>query len=160
MLIAVWVMVLAALTLYFARQEEKQYNPNQNIEGKQSNGVVEVRLLRNKFGHYVSSGTINNVPVTFMLDTGATQVAIPAHLGTSLGLKRGNRFPVMTANGQVTVWSTTIKELKIGPITLSNVRAALNPGMQGQEILLGMSALKTLDFSQSGRELTLKQYTY
>ncbi|SMF02814.1 aspartyl protease family protein [Alteromonadaceae bacterium Bs31] len=160
MLIASWLLVLAGLTLFFAQQEKKQYNPNQNIASSQENGITEVTLLRNKYGHYVTSGTINAAPVTFMLDTGATQVAIPAQLGAKLGLKRGPRYPVMTANGQVSVWATSINELTIGPITLKNVRAALNPGMQGTEILLGMSALKTLDFNQSGKELTLKQYSY
>jgi len=160
MLIASWILVLIGLTAFFTHQEEEKYNPNQNLDGAVDEGQVEVTLLRNKWGHYVASGKINGKPVTFLLDTGATQVAIPAHLGAKLGLRRGPRYNVTTANGSVAVWATTINELELGPIQLRDVRAALNPGMQDDEILLGMSALKTLDFSQTGNELTLRQYTY
>lgn len=158
MLIFGWVLALAGLTFYFSHREEQQYNPNQTIDGSRTADGQEIRLQRNRFGHYVATGTINGKPVIFMLDTGATHVAVPAQLGRELGLERGAKFPVMTANGTVDVWSTRINKLELGPIQLYDVRASLNPGMDGDEILLGMSALKTLDFSQSGDVLTLKQY--
>jgi aspartyl protease family protein len=65
---------------------------------------------------------------------------------------------VHTANGQVTVIKTLIKELRIGSIVLYDVAANINPGMKSDEILLGMSALKRVEFSQRGKELTLREY--
>lgn len=158
MLITSWLLALAGLTLYFSQREERNYNPNQSLEGLIRGDVIEVQLQRNRFGHYVATGTINNQPVTFMLDTGATHVAVPAHLQRHLNLERGAQFPVMTANGSVNVWATRIQSLNLGPIKLLDIRASLNPGMQGDEILLGMSVLKSIDFSQNGDILTLKQY--
>ncbi|WP_185235864.1 retropepsin-like aspartic protease family protein [Teredinibacter franksiae] len=158
MLTLSWVLVLAGLTLFFASREENLYNPNQQLEGGINGSAREVVLERNRYGHYVATGKINGHPVTFMLDTGATHVAIPANLGRKLQLKQGARFPVSTANGTVQVWSTSIDSLELGPIKLNEVRASLNPGMDGDEILLGMSALKTLDFSQQGKYLTLRQH--
>lgn len=158
MLIAAWLLVLIGLTAFFNRHQQNRFNPNQSLEGSISANVRQVVLERNAFGHYVATGSINGHSVTFMLDTGATQVAIPAELGPKLGLTKGNRQWVSTANGDIQVWATTINRLELGPISLRNVHAALNPGMTGDEILLGMSALKSLEFSQRGRELTLRQY--
>jgi len=159
MLIISWVLALAGLTLYFSHREERQYNPNQNPEAAATSKGKEVRLKRNRYGHYVATGAINGKPVTFMLDTGASHVAIPAKLERALGLSKGVQFPVTTANGTIDVWATKIDSLELGPIRLYDVRASLNPGMNDDEVLLGMSVLKTLDFSQSGDVLTLKQYT-
>jgi len=66
----------------------------------------------------------------------------------------------LTANGIVEVRDTTIETLQLGSIRLSNIRASINPGMVGEEILLGMSALKDLEFTQRGSKLTLKQTPY
>lgn len=160
MLTISWIFVLIVLVLWFGRWEEKQYNPNMSMEGVVMDDTRTVVLKRNRYGHYVSPGKVNDVPVTFMLDTGATQVAVPANLAKKLNLNSGARFSVSTANGIVEVRATTIDQLQLGPIILHDVRAAINPGMDGEEILLGMSVLKQLDFSQKNDELTLTQYTY
>lgn len=158
MLVLAWLLILAGLTAFFSHKEQSWYNPNQQLDGDLDEHTRSVTLERNNYNHYVATGRINGRPVTFMLDTGATMVAVPAELGESLGLNPGLPYSVQTANGSVRVRSTTIDSLRLGPIELTNVKAALNPGMDGDEILLGMSALKTLDFSQSGRYLTLTQY--
>jgi aspartyl protease family protein len=64
----------------------------------------------------------------------------------------------MTANGPITVFETRISELSIGDITLFNVRASINPAMPPPQILLGMSALKQIEFVQRGDSLTLIQH--
>ncbi|NNL10176.1 MAG: retroviral-like aspartic protease family protein, partial [Pseudomonadales bacterium] len=101
---------------------------------------------------------INGQPVTLLLDTGATNVAIPADMGKRLQLKRGPAGVAYTANGRVTVYATRIDRLQIGEITLQNVSADLNPGMNGSDaILLGMSALSQVQFSQRDGKLFLTQ---
>lgn len=153
MLIFTWIIILVGLTALFGDWEEKQYNPNQTIV---ETSPGEITLIRNRMNHYVLNGKINGIDVVFLLDTGATQVAVPAALGEKLGLLPGQAHQAMTANGIVTVRSTVIDQLEIGPIRLNDIRASLNPGMQGPQILLGMSALKDLEFTQSGNQLTLK----
>jgi aspartyl protease family protein len=54
------------------------------------------------------------------------------------------------------VAQTNIQRLSIGDIQLDNVRANLNPGFKANEILLGMSALKQLEFTQKGEWLVLR----
>ena len=140
----------------FDDQIAQQINPNRDPVSYSSATGSEVRLKRNRMGHYVTAGVINGQPVTFLLDTGATDVSVPAHLARSLSLVPGYRQLARTANGTIEVAQTEISTLAIGTIELRNVDANLNPGMQGDQILLGMSALKQLEFTQRGDWLILR----
>jgi aspartyl protease family protein len=152
-----WLALLALLTLYFANRERDQINPNQQVASTLANGYTEIKLKANHHHHYMASGTINDQPVTFMIDTGASDVAIPAKLGEKLGLVAGERGTSTTANGQVIVQRTNINRLQLGAIVLENIKGSLNPGMDANdEIPLGMSFLKHLDFSQKDDVLTLR----
>ncbi|WP_299083238.1 TIGR02281 family clan AA aspartic protease [uncultured Paraglaciecola sp.] len=156
MLIVAWIIGLGLLTLMFDEQLAKQFNPNAKPISSSMQGVQEVRLKQNRAGHYVTSGFINGQPVVFLLDTGATHVSVPMHLADTLNLQLGNSAFVQTANGRVQVAQTNIQRLSIGDIQLDNVRANLNPGFKDDEILLGMSALKQLEFTQRGEWLILR----
>jgi aspartyl protease family protein len=154
-----WIIALALLMYFFQGVLDKQYNPNSQPQISLNNsGQAEVVLQQNRQGHYVTLGTINGTSVTFLLDTGATQVSIPAHIADELNLKSFGNYPVQTANGTVTVYKTQIDQLSIGNIFLYNVAAHINPGMKSDAILLGMSALKEVEFSQKGKQLTLREY--
>lgn len=159
MLAFMWLGIFTLLALFFSNLISHQNNPNQSPQTKQLAGNVrELVLQRNRYGHYVANGQINNVDVVFMLDTGATDVSIPAAIAKKLNLIPGPTQIYTTANGPVKVNLTQLDEISLGDITLNNVRATINPGFQGSEILLGMSFLKHLEFSQRGNQLTLKQY--
>ncbi|MFT7687842.1 MAG: aspartyl protease family protein [Candidatus Azotimanducaceae bacterium] len=157
MMVMASVVALGLLTVYFGGVEKRQYNPNQNPESRENQLGALVELKRNRYGHYVASGTINDQNVEFLLDTGATDVVIPVALAIDLGLKKGRPSIAYTANGSVTVYGTQIEQLTIGKIVLNNVRASINPGMDRTTILLGMSALKQIEFLQKGDSLTLRQ---
>ena len=153
-----WIMAIALLMLFFEDELEKQYNPNSQPQvSLNSSGQAEVVLKQNRQGHYVTKGTINETSVTFLLDTGATQVSIPEHIADKLQLDSYGSYSVQTANGRVTVYKTKIDQLSIGNIFLYNVAAHINPAMKNDEILLGMSALKQLDFQQTGKQLILRE---
>lgn len=157
MTIAAWLVALALLTWYFSGMEKRRANPNQILEGTLTDLGTEVTLQRNRWGHYVASGEINGVPVTFMVDTGASMVAIPLALQDKLGLDRGMGLPVTTANGQTTAYHTRIDTLTLGPLSFHDVRAGLTAGMEGDQILLGMSVLSDISFTQQGDQLILRQ---
>ncbi len=114
-------------------------------------------LRRNRAGHYFAPGQINGQPVRFLLDTGATHTAVPAHLAQGLGLQPGAPSTVSTANGSVVVRATRIDVLDIGPFRFARAPAFLNPGMRDDDVLLGMSVLKHLEFSQRGDVLVLRK---
>ena len=153
-----WIIVLGLLIFIFQTVLDQQENPNSNPDfSLNAQGKAEVVLQQNRQGHYVTSGTINEIPVVFLLDTGATQVSIPAQVADQLSLTTTGQGIANTANGQVKIYHTRIDQLSIGNIYLYNVRAHINPGMKSNEILLGMSALKQLEFSQTGKKLILRE---
>ena len=151
------ILGMGLLTLFFSEAEEQQRNPNRSPSTQISAQALEVTLERNRQGHYLVNGTINNRNAEFLLDTGATDVVIPATLAADYGLRKGSPSIAATANGNVTVYGTIIDQLKIGDITLYGVRASINPGMPPPAILLGMSALKQIEFVQRDGTLTLRQ---
>ncbi|MDX1519823.1 MAG: TIGR02281 family clan AA aspartic protease [Gammaproteobacteria bacterium] len=157
MILFAWILLLLLLTVVFSDFLEHQDNPNQRVEGIKSNGVRSIELRRNRQGHYVATARINGKPVTVLLDTGATEVSVPAPVAADLGLDKGFANQVMTANGVITVYSTLLDKVEIGNIVLHDVRAHINPNMHNREILLGMSFLKQLEFSQQGDTLTITQ---
>ena len=158
MLVLSLAIGLILLTLVFDDLLKRQVNPNQNPESIELiSGVREVTLKRNRQGHYIADGTINDIPVTFLVDTGATDVAIPETIADQANLKRGDVRVAATANGSINVYSTKINSLTLGNIFLQDIPASITPSMFSNTILLGMSALKEIDFSQVGSTLTLKQ---
>ncbi|WP_206485023.1 retropepsin-like aspartic protease [Thalassotalea sp. G2M2-11] len=153
-----WLLTLGLLVFFFQELLEKQWNPNQDPNYRlTSTGKSEVVLMQNRQGHYVTQGYINDLPVTFLLDTGATNVSIPVHIAEQLQLKSMGSHIAQTANGNVRVYQTQIAQLNIGNLYLYNVSASINPGMKSDEILLGMSALKKVEFTQSGKKLILRE---
>jgi aspartyl protease family protein len=160
MIIAAWLLLLALLTWFFNAKIERQHNPNHQIRSAiTADGLPTVQLERNRFGHYVATGYINNQPVTFMLDTGASDVSVPLSVADKLGLEKGQALLYQTANGTIKAWQTVIDEIRLGDLSVGPVRASINPGAQGDAVLLGMSFLKQLDFSQQGNTLTLEYPT-
>lgn len=153
-----WVIAIGLLVFFFQKLLDKQYNPNSSPNSYLSdNGLNEVQLKRNKQGHYLTTGRINQQSVLFLLDTGATDVSIPEHIAEKLNLARYNKYQVSTANGNTYVYRSVINELSIGDITLYNVEANINPSFKSDEILLGMSALKHLELHQTGNTLKLRE---
>lgn len=153
-----WIIAIGLMVFVFQSLLDEQWNPNAAPESKLTeSGKAEVHLAQNKQGHYVANGTINNNNVVFLLDTGATNVSIPAHIAEQLHLQRYGSYIAQTANGNVRVYQTKIDQLSIGNIYLYDVSASINPGMKSDEILLGMSALKKVEFSQLGKQLILRE---
>lgn len=159
MMILAWVGSLALLTLVFQDALETRFNPNEDpLVQRTEDGRQQVVLEGNAQGHYVADGQINGLSVTFLLDTGATDVAIPEALAQRLRLRRLAGGISQTANGAVAVWQTVLDEVTLGSIRLHNVRAAIVPSMPANgPVLLGMSFLKQLEFTQRDRQLILRQ---
>lgn len=159
MLVLAWGAALLLATQFFADWEEGRRNPNRAPESLHGNGYVEVNLASGRQGHYMAGGKINGEAVTFLLDTGATQVAVPTEVAQRLGLQAGAAITISTANGRATAHRTRLARLELGDIVLTDVAALIAPGMGGDDVLLGMSALKQLEFTQRGGTLVLRQST-
>ncbi|MAZ65591.1 MAG: TIGR02281 family clan AA aspartic protease [Kangiellaceae bacterium] len=115
----------------------------------------QVTIEQGMQGHYVFRGKIGNKPVKFLLDTGATTVAIPAALMDYLGLQKGQQRYVSTANGTAVAYQTIIPSISVGEIYKTQIEGAILEGMDGDYILLGMSFLKDVEIRQKNGVLTL-----
>jgi aspartyl protease family protein len=112
-MILAWGAALFLATRFFGQWEARQENPNTAVTSQHGDGYIEVQLLSNGQGHFVSSGQINGQTVQFLLDTGATDVAIPAKVADTLRLKRGMPVTVNTANGRSEGFRTMIDRLQV-----------------------------------------------
>jgi len=107
-----------------------------------ANGQTTISLRQGHGGHYMASGKINGESVKFLVDTGATDVAIPMSVAKRIGLPLGLSFRTKTANGFGTGYETAIDTISLGDIKLTGVKASVSEGLTGEEILLGMSFLR------------------
>lgn len=158
MIVLSWVAALGLMTLLFSNVLENKRNPNQHVSTQVlDSGVKEVVLESSTHGHYIASGKINQKPVVFLVDTGASFVSVPASVASRVGLKKGAPQTAVTANGNIKVYSTVLDEISLGEITLYNIRADINPHMDGDEILLGMSFLRSLSVTHENGKLSIRQ---
>jgi aspartyl protease family protein len=157
MMTAACTTLLLLLIVLFSGVLKKLNNPNPSISSRITDTVAEITLSRNRQGHYVASGTMNGQEVVFLIDTGATDVAIPNTLAHRLGLVRGPRSQYNTANGLIEAHQATLDSVVLGNIEVREVRASIVPNMSDDHVLLGMSFLRHLNFSQEDNQLTIRQ---
>ena len=127
---------------------------------KRTAAVKEVQVWRNTTGMYTTVGSINGLPVSFLVDTGATQVAMNASQARRLGIDyhvTGRPAEVTTASGVERAWMVTLDSVKVGDLEVRNVAAVVLEGVQPQVTLLGMSYLGRMEILNEGRLMTLRQ---
>jgi len=93
-------------------------------------------------GHFVTAGAINGRAVQFMVDTGATLVALSQIDADRIGLdyRSGPRAQMHTANGTVQAHLVTLTTLRVGSVEVNNVNAVVIPAAMPM-VLLGNSFL-------------------
>ena len=93
-------------------------------------------------GHFVSTGAINGKPVEFMVDTGATAIAMSQSEANRIGLdwQRGKRGMSHTAGGTVPIHVINLSSVKLGGTEVFNVEAVVVPADMPM-VLLGNSFL-------------------
>lgn len=156
MTIIFWLLLMASLTLFFNGFIDKRDNPNRHLAAIDINASNEVVLQRNRAGHYVAPGKINGHEVTFLLDTGATNISVPAGIAEAADLAQGRPAMVGTANGVITVYQTQLDTVQLGGIVLNDISANINPHMSDEIVLLGMSFMKHIEMIQREGTLTLR----
>ncbi len=109
-------------------------------------------------GHFVSQGTINGRSVRFMVDTGATTVAISQSEANRIGLDWKGGQPVLshTANGAVPSHAVTLGAVRLGGVELNNVAAVVVPAEMPM-VLLGNSFLARFSMRRDGDVMRLEK---
>jgi aspartyl protease family protein len=125
-----------------------------------SPATEEVQIWRNPQGMYATTGSINGLPVSLLVDTGATQVAMNAAQARRLGIDyrvTGRPAAITTASRLEPAWAVTLDSVKVGDIELNNVEGMVLEGVQPETVLLGMSYLGRLEIRNDGRLMTLRR---
>lgn len=117
---------------------------------------AQVTLAAGPGGHFVGEGAVNGKPIRFLVDTGATSIAIPASFAQRAGIdfRKGEHGLSNTAGGLVPVYRINVDTVRLGAIELQSVEAVVFEA--GLDVaLLGMSFLNRVDMKREGDTLTL-----
>ncbi|MBV2218505.1 MAG: retroviral-like aspartic protease family protein [Diaphorobacter sp.] len=117
-------------------------------------GEGYVDLQPNAHGHYTVAGAVNDTPLHFMLDTGATTTALSREFARQAGITSCRPGYSNTANGVTEMCMATAARLGFAGFQLANVRVAILPRLEG-EALLGMNVLRHFAIEQRAGRLRI-----
>ena len=118
-------------------------------EMQQLDGMLVLRQRGN--GHYFLEAMVNDKVVTFLVDTGATGVALPVSFARSAKINCRNKIYMNTANGIAEGCTALITKLTFGPFILTDVHAVISEGLS--QPLLGMNVLQKFKVEQNNGEM-------
>ncbi len=114
-------------------------------------------IPRDRDGHFYALGAINDRPVTFLVDTGASLVTVSEAFAQSANLGRGNATVFQTANGTLNGRIVSDVPVSLGPLTVSGVRVGVGlVGDAQNKALLGQSFLARFDITLSKNQMILR----
>ena len=115
-----------------------------------------VTLAADPRGHFFTDGAINGNPVRFLVDTGATMIALPAADAQRLGIdyRKGERGYSNTAGGVVPIYRVRFDTVRLGSIEVTGVDGVVIE--QGLDTaLLGMTFLNRVEMKRDGHTMVL-----
>lgn len=121
---------------------------------------AEIQIMADNAGMYRTAGSINGMSVYFLVDTGATLIAMNSQHAKKLGIDyrvTGTESFAATASDVVKVHNVKLGTVKVGEITINNVDAIVMEGVQPSSILLGMSFLGRVEMTNDQGLLKLKK---
>jgi aspartyl protease family protein len=164
--VGVWIgIVVLLLGLYTYRHALQEVGNHMLAELVPGRAVISeggaVMVVRDGKGSFVANGEANGKPVTFVIDTGASDIVLTAETAEALGFDLNENdftYVVSTANGRTSVAQVTLNEIGIGGIVEQNMRALVARADSLHENLLGMSFLERLDsYEVRNDRLVLRQ---
>jgi aspartyl protease family protein len=126
--------------------------------GSSVGGGNEIVLPVGPGGHFITSGSINGKSVQFMVDTGATVIAMSQVDADRIGIdwKSGRRGLSNTAGGMVPVYGVNLTSVRIGNVEVFTVEAVV---LQAEmpTILLGNSFLSRFSMRRESDVMRLER---
>lgn len=143
----------------------REYNPSGDATGAAGSSSpaapqkAQLSIARGNNGHYQVAGSIEGHPVQFLVDTGATSVAMNENQARRLGIDyrvKGLPMKASTAGGTVNAWRVTFDRIKVGSIEVLGVEGAVVEGDAPVDVLLGMSFLNRVRWREEQGVLMLE----
>jgi aspartyl protease family protein len=151
---------VAAVFEYQGRTLERQLDGRVHAAAESPKGHEDVLIFRNNWGMFQTVGSINGLPVKFLVDTGASSVAMNSAQARRLGIDfrvQGEPTYVSTASDVARAYRLKLDVVKVGTIQLRNVTAVVMEGAQPTEVLLGMSFLGHVEMINKSDKLILRR---
>ena len=139
---------------------KQTYKLGQHISSNFSSTTAQAEVnLWPTNGMYLTAGSVNGFSVDFLVDTGASAIALNAATAERVGLDylEAKKIGIKTASGTEIGYEVTLDSVQIGDITLNNVRAMVLDGAEPERALLGMTFLNELEMIRTGEKMNLKQ---
>lgn len=120
-------------------------------------GRQSVVLAADPRGHFFADASVNGKPMRFVIDTGASVVALLAADATRMGIdwRKGQQAPIQTANGATTGYLVRLQSVRVGGIELQDVDGVVLEQGLGGFGLLGMSFLNRVQMRRDGDKMEL-----
>jgi aspartyl protease family protein len=148
----VWVGLLAGG--WYAFEHLGRSTPT--VRGCDNGGTVrEIVVDAARDGHYYLEGAVNDLPVRFLVDTGASYVTVGSRAAGEARIADGMPVVFDTANGRVEGRLVKRQRIRAACLEVDDVTVAVSPGL-GEVALLGQNFLRRFEVIQSGRQLRLR----
>ena len=130
-----------------------------NQAGPTESQKTQFSISRGAGNHYWVAGSVDGHPVQFLVDTGATTVAMNEGQARRLGIDyrvAGRPMMVSTAGGNIKAWRVKLDSVKVGGLEVLGVEGAVLEGDSPTEVLLGMSFLSRVRWREENGVLQLE----
>lgn len=127
---------------------------------ERDNEKKQIRIYRDTHDLYHTTGSINGFPVNFLVDTGASSIAISSVQAKRLGVNyklKGKPTWVSTASGTEAAYQVTLDRVTLGDVTLRSIEGLVIEGSSPDTPLLGMSYLSRFNIYNTGRVMVLEK---
>lgn len=151
---------VGAVFEYQGRTLERRLDGRVHAAAESPQGRDDVLIFRDRRGMFKTVGSINGLPVGFLVDTGASSVAMNSTQARRLGIDfrvQGEPTYVTTASDVTRAYQLKLDVVKVGAIQLRNVTAVVLDGAQPTEVLLGMSFLGRVAMINESDKLILRR---
>ncbi len=142
--------------------ERKAYKLGRHIANtfKPAKAKSAIMIAPDRDGMYRVNGSINDFQIKFLVDTGATLIAMSENHAKRLGIEyklTGRVGSTSTASGKAKAWYVRLKKVKVGPLLIRDVDAAVIKGDHLINILLGNSFLNRVQMVRNGKMMELRK---
>jgi clan AA aspartic protease (TIGR02281 family) len=131
----------------------KAGNPEADLPAPTFSGDGSMEVKRQANGHFYLPGTIDNIAVTFMVDTGASVTSISSELARQAGIHNCKEVQFQTANGAATGCIALAPHMTLGNFVLENITVAVMPNLE--TALLGANVLRNFQVSQNDSSMLI-----
>lgn len=140
------------------RQQRMELSRDYSQGGYSTPEKQRMVIARGRGGHYWVNGSVNGNSMAFLLDTGASSIALNEVQAKRLGIDftAGQPMQVTTASGVERGWQVNLRSVKVGAIEVLGVEAIVLEGSYPTDALLGMSFLNRIGWRQEQDALILE----